>query len=115
MKYPPLPTQVTSAVHAKGSKIFMQVMHCGRIAHPDNLPAGGQLLAPSAIPAKGQMWTDKSGMQDMTKPREMSKADIKQAVEEFARGAEMAVAAGFDGVELHGANGYLIDQFVNPR
>ncbi len=106
--------QVTDAVHAGGGKIFVQLMHTGRIGHPLNLPAGAELVAPSAIAAPGTMWTDQEQMQPHPEPRAMSAADIAAAVEAFAHGARRAIEAGFDGVELHGANGYLIDQFLNP-
>jgi N-ethylmaleimide reductase len=106
---------VTSAVHAKGAKIFMQIMHTGRISHPLNLPAGARLLAPSAVAAGGEMWTDAQGMQPEPVPTAMTEADIKQTIEEFAQGARNAVAAGFDGIELHSANGYLLEQFLRPN
>ena len=106
---------VTSAVHAKGAKIFAQLMHCGRIAHPLNLPAGARVLAPSAVAAAGEMYTDAEGMQPLPTPQEMTAEDIKTTIAEFARAAENAVAAGFDGVELHGANGYLLEQFLRPN
>ena len=105
---------VTAAVHDRGGKIFLQMMHTGRIGHPANLPAGAELLAPSAKAAAGEIWTDASGMQAHPVPREMSTADIRSAVEEFAQAARNAVAAGFDGIELHAANGYLLEQFLNP-
>ena len=80
----------------------MQLMHCGRIAHPENLPAGGEMLAPSAVPAKGQMWTDKGGMQDNGVPRAMNKGDIKKAIDEFVMSADLAVtAAGFGRTGFH--------------
>ncbi len=104
---------VTDAVHAKGGKIFVQLMHTGRVSHPANMPAGSKMLAPSAILAPGEMWTDSSGMQPHPAPVAMSEADIAQAIAEFAAAAKCAIEAGFDGVELHGANGYLIDQFLN--
>lgn len=105
--------QVTDAVHAKGGKIFMQLMHTGRISHPVNMPEGARMLAPSAIAAPGEMWTDSNGMQPHPAPSEMSEADIEQAIAEHANAAKRAIEAGFDGIELHGANGYLIDQFLN--
>lgn len=106
--------KVADAVHAKGGKIFMQIMHTGRIGHPNNLPEGGEIVAPSAIVAKGEMWTDNEGLQPHPTPREMTVADIKQAIQEYVQAAENAIKAGLDGIELHGANGYLIDQFINP-
>ena len=106
---------VTDEVHARGGKIFVQLMHTGRISHPLNLPAGARVLAPSAIAAKGEVWTDAEGPRPLPVPQEMSAADVESTVREFAASARLAVnEAGFDGVELHGANGYLIDQFLNP-
>lgn len=105
--------QVTDAVHAKGGKIFVQLMHTGRVSHAANLPDGAKVLAPSAIAAPGEMWTDSHGQQPHPLPSEMSEADIAHALDEFAGAAKSAIRAGFDGVELHGANGYLIDQFLN--
>jgi N-ethylmaleimide reductase len=106
---------VTDAVHAKGGRIFAQLMHCGRVAHPINLPKGGRMLAPSAIAAKGAMWTDSSGMQEQPAPAAMTLAEIESTQAEFESAAVNAVEAGFDGVELHGANGYLLEQFTNPH
>lgn len=105
--------QVTDAVHAAGGRIFVQLMHTGRVGHPANLPAGARLVAPSAIAAPGEMWTDSQGMQPHPVPAEMTEADIETAIGEYATACQNAIAAGFDGVELHGANGYLIDQFLN--
>lgn len=107
--------KVTNAVHAKGGKIFSQLMHVGRVSHSANMPAGAKILAPSAIQAAGDMWTDSLGLQLKEKPQAMTSADIKAAIAEFARAAIHAVEAGFDGVELHGANGYLLEQFLNPH
>lgn len=104
----------TAAVHAKGGHIFLQVMHTGRIGHPANLPPGAELLGPSAVAAAGKMYTDSQGMQPHPAPREMTEADIRKAVDEFVQGAKNAREAGFDGVELHSANGYLLEQFLNP-
>lgn len=106
--------KVTSAVHDNGGKIFAQLMHTGRIGHTNNMPEGAEVVGPSAIVAKGQMWTDQEGLQDHPVPKEMSKEDIEQAINEYVDAAKNAIKAGFDGVELHGANGYLIDQFINP-
>lgn len=105
---------ITDAVHAKGAKIFMQFMHCGRIAHGLNLPAGAKVLGPSAIAAAGEIYTDSEGMKPNATPQAMTEAEIKTTLDEFVSSAKNAVAAGFDGVELHGANGYLLEQFIRP-
>jgi len=105
---------VTKAVHERGGRIFAQLMHVGRVGHPLNMPEGGQLVAPSAVAAPGEMYTDAEGPQPHPVPREMSTNDIAQAVQEFVSAARNAIEAGFDGVELHAANGYLLDQFINP-
>jgi N-ethylmaleimide reductase len=107
--------KVTSAVHQKGGKIFVQLMHTGRIAHPDNLPFGGRVVAPSAIAAPGEMWTDKGGMQTHATPLEMTEAHVAEAKREYVQAAKNAMYAGFDGVELHGANGYLLEQFLSSN
>jgi len=106
--------KVTDAVHAAEGKIFVQLMHTGRIGHLLNLPAGAAVLAPSAIKAAGQMWTDQQGMQDFPVPRAMNDEELKESVSEFENAAALALKAGFDGVELHGANGYLLEQFLSP-
>lgn len=106
--------QVTGAVHDKGGKIFVQLMHTGRVSHADNLPAGGRVVAPSAIPAKGQMWTDRNGSLDLSVPQELSAGKLKETKAEFVIAAINAIEAGFDGVELHSANGYLLEQFLSP-
>ena len=103
--------KVTDAVHAKGGHIFAQLQHCGRISHPslqvdEELPA-----APSAIKPEGLAVTY-GGMQPFLTPRELTTAEIPQVVDQFKRAAAVAKAAGFDGVEIHAANGYLIDQFL---
>jgi len=105
---------VTAAAHAGGTRIVAQLMHTGRISHPLNMPPGARVLAPSAIAAAGQMWTDQAQMQDLPVPEAMSGAEVRGAIEEFVVASKNAVAAGFDGVELHGANGYLIEQFLRP-
>lgn len=106
---------VTEAVHARGGKIVVQLMHTGRVAHLANLPAGAEVLAPSAAICPGEMYTDAQGMQAHSAPREMTTHDIEGTVAEYACSAKLAVEAGFDGVELHAANGYLIEQFLNPN
>jgi N-ethylmaleimide reductase len=107
--------RVADAVHAQGAKLFMQLMHTGRIGHELNLPPGARVLAPSAVAAVGEMYTDAEGMKPNAMPHEMSAADIKEAIGEFAQAAQNAVAAGCDGVELHAANGYLLEQFIRPN
>jgi N-ethylmaleimide reductase len=107
--------RVTDAVHARAGKMFMQFMHCGRVGHALNLPAGARIIAPSAVAAAGDMYTDAEGLKPHPVPQAMTEADIRTTVEEFAQGAKNAVAAGFDGVELHGANGYLLEQFIRPN
>lgn len=107
--------KVTDAVHKKGSKIFLQLMHCGRIAHEDNIPEGGKIMAPSAIKAEGEMYTDTKGLQDHTKPEAYTKEEVKKTIEGHIKAAENAIKAGFDGVEIHAAHGYLIEQFLNPH
>jgi len=105
--------KVTEAVHQGGTKIFMQLMHCGRVSHPHNMPSGVEILAPSAIPYEGTMWTDQEGLLPCPVPEEMSESDIIHTIEEFVHSADLAMHAGFDGIEIHGANGYLVDQFLN--
>lgn len=105
---------VTAAAKAKGAVMFAQIMHTGRVSHPGNMPAGAKMVAPSAIALAGQMYTDADGMQDYPVPQEMTEADIQQAKAEFVTAAKNAIAAGFDGVELHAANGYLLEQFLSP-
>jgi N-ethylmaleimide reductase len=102
---------VTDAVHAAGGVIFAQLMHGGRIGHPSVLPGGGCPIAPSPIAAKAQVFTQ-AGPQPCVLPREMTAADIKGAIEEFAVAAGNAVEAGFDGVEIHAGNGFLLHQFL---
>jgi N-ethylmaleimide reductase len=106
---------VTDAVHSKGGKIFVQLMHTGRVAHVANLPAGAEVLGPSADVCPGEMHTDSHGMQSHSAPRPMTEVDIMVAVREYASAAKLAMEAGFDGVELHAANGYLIEQFLNAN
>lgn len=106
--------RVTEAVHAGGGRIFIQLMHAGRVGNRVNLPPGAELLAPSAVAMSGNIWTDVKGEQPYDTPREMTVDDIATAVAEYGRAASLAIEAGFDGVEVHGANGYLITQFLDP-
>ena len=102
--------QVTDAVHSAGGKIFAQLWHVGRISHPD-FHDGALPVAPSAIAADGEVFTTR-GRTRMVTPRALETHELPGIVAQFAHGAENARAAGFDGVELHGANGYLLDQFL---
>ncbi|RSM55155.1 alkene reductase [Amycolatopsis sp. WAC 01376] len=102
---------VTDAVHSRGGRIFVQLMHSGRIGHPSLYPDGSRPLAPSAIPSGEKLYTP-DGLLDHPEPREMTLADIARAIDDFVASARLAMEAGFDGVELHGASGYLIHQFL---
>jgi N-ethylmaleimide reductase len=106
--------RVTDAVHDRGGRIFVQLMHAGRLAHPSLYPDGALPLAPSAIASGARMYTP-DGMLDHPTPRAMTLADIIQAVEDFVSAARNAMEAGFDGVELHGASGFLIHQFLSAN
>lgn len=106
---------VTDAVHAQGGKIVIQFMHTGRITHVANLPAGAEVVGPVNGACPGEMYVDALGMQPHTPARAMTEADIAHAVAEYAEAARLAIEAGFDGVELHAANGYLIEQFLNAN
>lgn len=103
--------QVTDAIHNKGSRVFIQLMHAGRMAHSDNTPHHRQGVAPSAIAADGQTFTP-SGMQDLQIPRALTSDEVKQTIADFVHAAKSAIEAGADGVEIHGANGYLVHQFL---
>src|ERR1700684_2704694 len=102
---------VTDAVHRAGGRIFLQLWHVGRISHPALQPGGAIPVAPSAIAPAGQAWTT-NGMEAFVTPRALETDEIPGIVDDFRHGARNAREAGFDGVELHGANGYLIDQFL---
>lgn len=104
--------KVTEAVHAKGGRIFMQIMHCGRISHPSMLPNQAQPVAPSAIKAAGQTWTG-AGMEEFITPRELTLDEIAGVIDEYRLATRRAIDAGFDGVELHTASGYLPEQFLS--
>lgn len=102
---------VTEAVHARGGRIFLQLWHVGRISHPSLQPDGAAPVAPSAIKPEGNAFTYQ-GLQPFVTPRALETAEIPGIVEQYRAGAKNALAAGFDGVEVHGANGYLLDQFL---
>lgn len=102
---------VTEAVHDAGGRIFAQLWHVGRISHPDLLPDGATPIAPSAIKPAGQVWTP-NGMQDYVTPRELAADELPGLVEQYRHAAKVAKDAGFDGIEIHNANGYLPDQFL---
>jgi N-ethylmaleimide reductase len=106
--------KITAGVHAGGSRIFLQLMHTGRIGHQDNLPRGARLTGASAIQAAGKIHTDTAGAQDHSVPVALTTEAVRKTIDGFVTAAENAMAAGFDGVELHGANGYLLEQFLNP-
>ncbi len=106
--------KTTKVVHDKGGKIFLQLMHTGRVSHQDNMSDDAIIVAPSALAAPGEMYTDQNGMQDYPVPQAMSIDQIKETIDEFKLAAQNAMEAGFDGIELHGANGYLIEQFISP-
>lgn len=107
--------KIANAVHAGDSKIFMQIMHTGRIGHNDNLPEGSVLVGVSDIKAAGQIYTDTAHMQDHSEPVALTTEGVKSVIEGFVTAAKNAVKAGLDGIELHSANGYLFEQFLNPN
>ena len=107
--------RVTDAVHARGGRIYLQIMHTGRISHPSVQPGGVLPAAPSAVRAAGQIFTPE-GLQDFVTPRALETAEIAGIVQDYARAAALAVEqGGFDGVEIHGANGYLPHQFLSEN
>lgn len=105
--------RVTDAVHQKSGRIFIQLMHAGRMSHPDNTPHHRTGVAPSAIAPDSQMFTA-TGMQDIPVPHALSTDEVRQTVQDFRYAARRAIEAGADGVEIHGANAYLIHQFLAP-
>jgi 2,4-dienoyl-CoA reductase-like NADH-dependent reductase (Old Yellow Enzyme family) len=105
---------VVEAVHAQGGAVFIQLMHAGRMSHPDNTPHHRQPVAPSAISADQDIFTP-TGPQKTPTPRDLSTEDIQSTVAYFRHAATSAIAAGADGVEIHGANGYLLHQFLSPN
>ncbi|MDO1500587.1 alkene reductase [Winogradskyella maritima] len=107
--------QIANKVHENDGLLFVQLMHCGRIAAAENLPDGGEVVAPSVAQASGEMYTDENGMQPHVTPRAMTRGDLDLAQDEFVNAARLLINANVDGVELHAANGYLLDQFLNPN
>jgi N-ethylmaleimide reductase len=106
--------KVTDAVHSRDGRIFVQIMHTGRISHPLNMDEGAVVLAPSPIAAAGEIFAGESGPRPYPTPKEMTTFEVEEAIAEFVGAARNAVLAGFDGVEIHGANGYLVEQFLRP-
>jgi N-ethylmaleimide reductase len=107
--------KVAKAVHDKGGRIFVQIMHAGRMSHPDNTPHHRQAVAPSAIaPGTGSQMFTATGMQDIPTPRALTSEEVRQTVADFRHAARSAIEAGADGIEIHGANGYLVHQFLAP-
>ncbi|MFK0111976.1 alkene reductase [Streptomyces sp. NPDC091217] len=103
--------KVTDVVHREGGVIFAQLMHTGRVGHPSVMADGLVPVGPSAVTAKGRIYTAE-GPQDIVTPKELTDAEIRQTITDFAEAARNAIEAGFDGVEIHGANGYLVHQFL---
>jgi len=106
--------ETTEAVHAKGARIFVQLMHNGRASHVANMPAGARVVSSTVTPLPDPIYTDDAGLQPASTPHCLTVAEIATVVAEYASAASIAMAAGFDGIELHAANGYLIEQFLNP-
>lgn len=106
--------RVSAAVHGAGGRLFIQLMHVGRIAHPENTPHHRQPVAPSAVTPKSQMFTLK-GMLDIPTPRALSTDEVVATVQDYRHAARCAIEAGADGVEIHGANGYLVQQFLSSN
>lgn len=106
--------KITSAVHAQGGYLFIQIMHAGRMSHPANTIHGRQAVAPSSIAPNAQIYTHE-GMQQVPVPRELSIEEVRSSVRDFRHAAARAIEAGADGVEIHAANGYLIQQFLSPN
>lgn len=107
-------SKIAEAVHAEGSALYIQVMHAGRIAHPDNTQGGTLPVAPSAVNPQTHMYT-LDGPKDIPTPRALETDEIPGIIDEFRTAARSAVAAGADGIEIHSANGYLLHQFLSPN
>nr|WP_314902220.1 hypothetical protein [uncultured Deefgea sp.] len=105
----------TSAAHRGGAKIFVQLMHCGRVTGEANLPAGSRAVGPTEKVLEGEIYTDVAGMQPHALPHALTEAEIPALIAEYVNAAKLAIEAGFDGIELHAANGYLPEQFLNAN
>lgn len=106
--------KVAEEVHKGGAKIFLQLMHTGRVSHPLNMAEGTQILSTTTTPVSGEMYTDQEGLKSYPPAKLMTESEIKSTIQEYVDSSKNAIKAGFDGVEIHGANGYLIEQFLNP-
>ncbi|RIV32741.1 alkene reductase [Flagellimonas lutimaris] len=107
---------IVEGIHAKGGKFFVQLFHTGRVSALLNLPKGAETIAPSVVPLREmEMYTDEEGMQPHDIPREMTTDDIKQVQQEYVTASIKLIEAGIDGIEVHGANGYLLEQFLDPK
>ena len=106
--------RISRAVHEAGGRLFIQLLHVGRMSHPDNTPHHRQAVAPSAVAPSAEMFTAR-GLLPIPEPRALSREEIAGIVGDFVHGARLAIEAGADGVEIHGANGYLIQQFIAPN
>jgi N-ethylmaleimide reductase len=107
--------KITQAVDHKGGRMFMQLMHVGRIGHTSNRYTDRPLVSSSAVKAAGQIWTDASGLQDFPAPHELSGSEVRSTIEDYASATRNALRAGFKGVELHAASGYLPMQFLSSN
>jgi len=107
-------SKITDAVHSRIGKIFVQLMHTGRISHQANMSENAVIMAPSAVKPAGQIFTDSLGLQDFPVPKAMTLQEINNARQEYITASVNAMKARFDGVELHAANGYLLEQFLSP-
>ncbi|UIN19927.1 alkene reductase [Herbaspirillum frisingense] len=106
--------KITDAVHAKGGRIFLQLWHVGRISHPDLQPGHALPVAPSAVKPEGNAFTE-TGFKPFVEPRALELSELPALVEQYKTAAQLAIQAGFDGVEIHAANGYLLDQFLRDK
>jgi N-ethylmaleimide reductase len=106
--------KIAEEVHKGGAKIFMQLMHTGRVSHPLNMAKDAKVLSTTTAVVEGEMYTDQEGLKSYPPAQLMTESEIKNTIQEYVDGAKNAIKADFDGVELHGANGYLIEQFLHP-